>query len=103
MAWLRQLLKPSRCAQCDSATYVQDSHRVFAGIQPVAFVRSELFLDAGVSVLGSAYGLGIHRELGKATFTQAKHRNIVLSFDDPKLAFRSSDTDGCCSASIARR
>ena len=43
------------------------------------------------------------RELGIAIFTHAKHRNIILSFDDPKLAFRSSDTDGYCSASIARR
>jgi len=92
-----------RCAPCDSAAFAHDSHRVFAVIQPVAFVRNELFLDVGVCILGSAYGLGICRELGTATFTHAKHRNIILSFDDPKLAFRSSDTDGCCSASIARR
>ena len=64
---------------------------------------NELFLDVGVCILRSAYSLGIYRELGIAIFTHAKHRNIILSFDEPKLAFRSSDTDGCCSASIARR
>ena len=36
----------------------------------------------------SAYSLGICRELGIAIFTHAKHREIILSFDDPKLAFR---------------
>jgi hypothetical protein len=88
-AWLRQLWTASRCARCDSAAFVHDSYRVVAGIQPVAFVRNELFLDVGVCILGSAYGLWICRELGTATFTHAKHRNIILSFDDPKLAFRS--------------
>jgi hypothetical protein len=63
-------------------------HRVLAGIQPLAFVRDELFLDVGVCILRSAYSLGICRELGIATFTHAKHRDIILSFDDPKLAFR---------------
>jgi hypothetical protein len=47
-----------------------------------------LFLDVGVCILRSAYSLGICRELGIAIFTHAKHRNIILSFDDPKLAFR---------------
>jgi hypothetical protein len=51
-------------------------------------VRDELFLDVGVCILRSAYSLGICRELGIATFTHAKHRDIILSFDDPKLAFR---------------
>jgi hypothetical protein len=61
-----------------------DPHRVFAGIQPLAFVCNELFLDVGVCILRSAYSLGICRELGIAIFTHAKHRNIILSFDDPK-------------------
>jgi hypothetical protein len=78
-------------------------HRVFAGIQPIAFVCNELLLDVGVCILRTAYSLGICRELGIAIFTYAKHRNIILSFDDPEIAFRSSDTDGRCSASIARR
>ena len=60
----------------------------FAGIQPLAFVRDELFLDVGVCILRSAYSLRICRELGIAIFTHAKHREIILSFDDPKLAFR---------------
>ena len=55
---------------------------------PLAFVRDELFLDAGVCILRSAYSLGTCRELDIAIFTHAKHRNIILSFDDPKLAFR---------------
>lgn len=83
--------------------FAHDPHRVLASIQPLAFVRDELFLDVGVCILRSAYSLGTCRELGIAIFTHAKHRNIILSFDDPKLAFRSSDTDGYCSASIARR
>jgi hypothetical protein len=70
---------------------------------PPAFVRDELFLDEGVCILRPADSLRICRELGIAIFTYAKHRNIVLSFDDPKLAFRSFDTDGCCSTRIARR
>ena len=70
-----------------------DPHRVLAGIQPLAFVRDELFLDVGVCILRSAYSLGICRELGIATFTHAKHRDIILSFDDPKL---------CVSPSLSR-
>jgi hypothetical protein len=66
-------------------------------------VRNELFLEVGVCILRPAYSLGICRETGIATFTHAKHRNIVLSFDNPKLAFRGSHTGGCCAASIARR
>ena len=54
-------------------------------------------------ILRLVYSFGICRELGITIFTQAKHRNIILSLDDPKLAFRSSDTEGYCSASIARR
>jgi hypothetical protein len=100
---LRQLWTASRCAPCDSAAFAHDPHRVFAGIQPIAFVRNELFLDVGVCIPRLAYSLGICRELGIATFAHAKHRNIILSFDDPKLAFRSSDTEGYCSATITRR
>jgi hypothetical protein len=68
--------------------FAHDPRRVFAGIQSLAFVRDELFLDAGVCILRLVYSLGIYRELGIAIFTHAKHRNIILSFDDPKLAFR---------------
>lgn len=71
-----------------SGAFAHDPHSVLAGIQPLAFVRDELFLDVGVCILRSAYSLGICRELGIATFTNAKHRHIILSFDDPKLAFR---------------
>jgi hypothetical protein len=60
-------------------------------------------LDVGVCILRTAYSLGICRELGIAIFTYAKHRNVILSFDDPEIAFRTSDTDGCCSFSLARR
>jgi hypothetical protein len=70
---------------------------------PLAFVCNELFLDVGVCILGLTYRLGICRKLSIAIFTHAKHRNVIFSFDDPKLAFRSSDTDGRCSASIVRR
>ena len=42
----------------------------------------------GALAFRSAYSLGICRELGIAIFTHAKHREIILSFDDPKLAFR---------------
>jgi hypothetical protein len=100
---LRQLWTASRCAPCDSAALAHDPHRVFAGIQPIAFVRNELFLDVGVCINRPAYRLGICRELGPTTFADAKHRNIILSFDDPKLAFRNSGPDGCCSAAIASR
>jgi hypothetical protein len=75
----------------------------FRGLSRLAFVCNELFLDVGVCILRSAYSLGIYREPGIAIFTHAKHRNIIVSFDDPKLTFRSSDTDGCRSAGIARR
>jgi hypothetical protein len=68
--------------------FAHDPHSVLAGVQPLAFVRDELFLDAGVCIPRSAYSLGICRELGIAIFTHAKHGNIMLSFDDPKLAFR---------------
>jgi hypothetical protein len=51
-------------------------------------VRDELFLDKVVCVLRSAYNLWIGRELGIAIFTHAKHRKVIFSFDDPKLAFR---------------
>jgi hypothetical protein len=79
------------CAQCDSARLRSRPASVLAflaSIQLLAFVRDELFLDAGVCILRSAYSLGIYRELGIAIFTHAMHRNIILSFDDPKLAFR---------------
>jgi hypothetical protein len=49
--------------------------------------RDELFLNEGVRILRPAYCFGIRRELGVAVFTQAQHRNIILSFDDPKRAF----------------
>jgi hypothetical protein len=68
--------------------FAHDPHRVLVGIRPLAFVRDELFLDVSVCILRSAYSLGICRELGIATFTNAEHRDIILSFDDPKLAFR---------------
>jgi hypothetical protein len=68
--------------------FAHHPHRVLAGILPLAFVRDELLLDVGVSILRSADSLGICRELGIAIFTHAKDRNIILSFDDPKLAFR---------------
>jgi hypothetical protein len=79
------------CASAIRRAFVHDPHRVLAfsaSIQLLAFVRDELFLDVGVCILRSAYGLGTCRELGIAIFTHAKHRNIILSFDDPKLAFR---------------
>jgi len=84
-------------------SFVHDPQRVLAGSQPLAFVCNELFLNVVVCVLRSAYSLGICRELGIAIFTHAKHRNIILSFDDPKLALRSSDPDRSCSAGSARR
>lgn len=90
-----------RCSARSGA--IHDPHRVFAGIQPLAFVPNELLLDVGVCVLRPAYSLGICCKLGVAIFTYAKHRNIFLTLDDPKLAFRSSDPYGCCSAGIARR
>ena len=68
--------------------FAHDPHGVLAGIQPFAFVRDELFLDVCVCILGSAYSLGICRELGIAILTHSKHRKIILSLDDPKLAFR---------------
>jgi hypothetical protein len=43
-------------------------HRVFAGIQPLAFVCNELFLDVGVCILRSAYSLG--------DLPRTQHRNI---------------------------
>ena len=51
-------------------------------------MSDELFLDDGVCILRPADGLRICRELGIAIFTYARHRNIVLSFDDPKPACR---------------
>ena len=54
-------------------------HRVFAGIQPIAFVCNELLLDVGVCILRTAYSLGICRELGIAIFTYAKHTGILFS------------------------
>jgi hypothetical protein len=89
--------------QCDSAAFAHDPYGVFAGIESLAFVRNELFLDVDVCIPRSAYSLGICRKLGVAILTDAKHRNIILSSDDPKLAFRSPDAGGCCSANIAQR
>jgi hypothetical protein len=57
------------------------------GAKPLAFVRDELFLNEGVCILRSAYRFGICRELSVAIFTHAKHRNVLFSLDDPKLAF----------------
>ena len=59
-----------------------------AGSLGFAFVRDELFLDVGVCILSLAYSVGIYRELGVTIFTHAKHRNIVLPLDDPKLTIR---------------
>jgi hypothetical protein len=70
---------------------------------PLAFVRDKLLLDEGVCILRPADSFRIRREFCVAIFTYAKHRNIVLPFDDPKLAFRRSYTDGCCSTRIGRR
>ena len=59
--------------------FAHHPHRVLAGVQPLAFVRDELFLDAGEwRILRSAYSLGICRELGIAIFTHVKHRNIIF-------------------------
>ena len=63
-----------------------------AGGQPIAFVRDELLLDEGVCILRSAYGLRICYELGLATFTHTKHRNIAFSFHDSKLALRHASS-----------
>ena len=84
-------------------TFAHDPRRVFPGIQALAFVRDELLLDVGVSILRSAYSRGVCRELGIAIFTNTKHGNIIFSFDDPEFALRNSGADGCCSGSIARR
>ena len=70
-----------------SGAFAHDPHSVLAGIQPLAFVRDELFLDVGVCILRSADSLRICRELGIATITNAKHRDIIPPSDDPKLAF----------------
>jgi len=59
-----------------------------AGVRPIAFVRDELLLDEGVCILRSANSRRICDEIGSATFTHAKHRNIVFSFHDSKLALR---------------
>ena len=91
------------CSVRFGAPSLHDPHRVLAGFQPLAFVRDELFLDVGVCILRSAYRLRICRELGIATFTNAKYRDIILSFDDPKLAFRhalSFPQDGPVKAGI---
>jgi hypothetical protein len=68
--------------------FVHDAHRNLACRQPLAFVRDELFLDEGVCILRSVYNHRIRHELAVATFTHAKHRNIILSFHDSKLALR---------------
>jgi hypothetical protein len=84
-------------------TFARDPHRVFPGIQALAFVRNELLLDVGVGILRSADSRGVCRELGIAIFTNTKHGNIIFSFDDPEFALRNSGADGCCSGSMARR
>ena len=68
--------------------FAHDAHRVGAGGQPLASVRDELFLDEGVRILRLACSRRICHELGIAKFTHAKHRNIILSFHDSKLALR---------------
>jgi hypothetical protein len=55
--------------------------------EALARVRDELCLDVGMCILCLGYTLGTRRELGLAAFTDAKHRDIVFSFDDPKYAF----------------
>ena len=75
-----------------SIRLVHDPRRVLAGILSPALVCDELFLDLGVCILRSAYSLWVYRELRSATFTNAKHRDIAFSFDDPKLAFRHGNT-----------
>jgi hypothetical protein len=80
------------CAQRDFRAFAPDTRRLLTAVRPLAFVRDELFLDEGVCVLRSAYRLWICRELGIAIFTQAKHRHIILSFDDPKPAFRHASS-----------
>ena len=60
-------------------------------------MQDELFLDVGVCILRSAYGLGICRELNMAMLADAKHREIILSFDNPKLSFRRVLSPPYCS------
>jgi hypothetical protein len=45
-----------------------------------------------VCILRSAYNRRICHELGIAIFTHAKHRNIIFSFHDSKLAFRHASS-----------
>jgi hypothetical protein len=70
------------------------------GVQPLAFVRDELFLNEGVRILGSAYRFGIRRELSFAVFTHAQHRNIILSPDDPKPAFHHASSSPSADLSL---
>jgi len=72
--------------------FVQNAYRIGTGGRPIASVRDELFLDEGVCILRSAYSRRIRYELGIATFTHAKHRNIVFSFHDSKLALRHASS-----------
>ncbi|MGA8440116.1 MAG: hypothetical protein WB762_24325 [Candidatus Sulfotelmatobacter sp.] len=59
-----------------------------AFVEQLALVRYELSLDVGVCMLSLTRTFGMRRELGITVFTQAKHRNIVFPFDDPKSTFR---------------
>jgi hypothetical protein len=69
-------------------SFSHDPGSGLTGARSLAFVRDELFLDIGVCILGLAYSRRICGELGITVFTHAKHRKVVLPFDDPKLAFR---------------
>lgn len=74
------------CAHCDLGTFAHAAHSVWGDVQALAFVRDELFLDEGVCILRSVYSHRTRHELAVATFTHTKHRNIILSFHDFKLA-----------------
>jgi hypothetical protein len=77
-----------RRAHCDFGTLAHPAHPVWGVVQALAFVRDELFLDEAVGILRSVYSHRIRHELAVATFTHTKHRNIMLSFHDSKLALR---------------
>ena len=59
-----------------------------ACVDRITFVGDELFLDLVVCVDRSGYRGRIDCEFGIAAFTDGEHRDIVLSLDDPELAFR---------------
>jgi hypothetical protein len=74
--------------QCDSAPSFTTRTAFWLASSRLHLCAMNCFWMWAYASLRSAYSLGICRELGIAIFTHAKHRNIILSFDDPKLAFR---------------